>query len=97
MITEKHVNLPGPKFKNSVCIHVYNVQNLKIVFFAYNYLTLTFEDDFYCRQLSMAADAAFENRNEEELNRVLRICTSKDRQVEDKVKYLKQQMVGGKR
>ena len=45
----------------------------------------------------MAADAAFENRNEEELNRVLRICTSKDRQVEDKVKYLKQQMAGGKR
>ena len=45
----------------------------------------------------MAADAAFENRNEDELNRVLRLCASKDRQVEDKVKSLKQQLAGGKR
>lgn len=48
-------------------------------------------------QLSMAADAAFDNRNEDELNRVLRLCTNKDRQVEDKVKSLKQQLAGGRR
>ena len=45
----------------------------------------------------MAADAAFENRNEDELNRVLRCCTNKDRQVEDKVKSLKQQLASGRR
>ena len=49
------------------------------------------------RQLSMAADAAFEIRNEDELNRVLRLCAGKDRQVEDKVKSLKQQLGAGKR
>ena len=45
----------------------------------------------------MAADAAFEIRNEDELNRVLRLCASKDRQVEDKVKSLKQQLAAGRR
>ena len=53
--------------------------------------------NFYFSQLSMAADAAFENRNEDELNRVLRLCTNKERQVEDKVKSLKQQLAGGRR
>ncbi|XP_053409060.1 vacuolar protein sorting-associated protein 16 homolog [Mercenaria mercenaria] len=47
--------------------------------------------------LRLAAEAAFENRNEDDLNRVLRKCTLADRAVEDQIKGYKQQLAGGRR
>ncbi|KAH3699992.1 hypothetical protein DPMN_074955 [Dreissena polymorpha] len=42
--------------------------------------------------LREAAEVAFENRSEEELNKVLRACSTQDRTVEDQVRAYKQQL-----
>lgn len=47
--------------------------------------------------LRQAADAAFENRSEEDLNRVLRKCATTDRAVEEQIRGYKQQLGGGRR
>lgn len=51
----------------------------------------------YFSDLRQAAEAAFENKSEDDLNRVLRKCAIADRAVEDQIRGYKQQLAGGRR